>query len=109
MDDKLLQLLGLCKKAGRLSWGHETCVKAVKDGNAKLALLARDASKRIKKDIIRAAAERNNAVEILETDYTMDQINAATGCFTGILTTYDEGFAKKIAEIHRIQSGRNTV
>jgi len=109
MDDRLLSILGLCKRAGKLCWGHDTCVNALKSGTAKVFLLASDVSPRTKKDILKAANERNITIDLLETNYTMEQINAATGCFTGILTTYDEGFAKKIAELFRIQSGRNIV
>ncbi len=109
MNDRLLSMLGLCKKAGKLCWGHDTCIQAAKSGKASVFLLASDASPRTKNDMLKAADERNITIELLETDYTMEQINAATGCFTGILTTYDEGFAKKIAELFRFQSGRNIV
>lgn len=109
MDDRLLSLLGLCKRAGRLVWGHETCVKAAESGRARVFLLASDASQRTKKDILRAAQEKDITIELLETDYTMEQLQTATGCYAGILTTYDEGFAKKIAELYHIQSGRNSV
>ncbi len=108
-DDRLLSLLGLCKRAGRLSWGHDTCVAAVENGRARVFLLASDVSQRTKKDILRAAQEKGITIELLQTDYTMAQLQKATGCFAGILTTYDEGFASKIAELHYIQSGRNSV
>ena len=39
----------------------------------------------------------------MELPYTMQQIKDATGCRAGVLTTEDEGFAARLAELYRIE------
>ena len=43
-NDRLLNFLGLCKRAGYLISGAETVTKAVREGKAKLVLYAADFS-----------------------------------------------------------------
>ena len=97
-QDKFLSLLGICRAAGRLQWGHDACLQSVLRGGAKLCLLASDASERLHREFRRAAADHDTAV--LETHFTMQQFSDATGCRAGVLTTEDEGFAKKLAALY---------
>ena len=96
-QDKLLSLLGLCRRAGRLQWGHDACLDAVRHGRAKLCLISADASDHLRRDV-RFAAERGGT-PVIEYAYTMQQIKDATGCFAGVLSTEDEGFAKRLAQL----------
>ena len=102
--DKLLSLLGLCRRAGRLQWGHDACLDSVRQGRARLCLLASDGSARLKREFLRAASCAERAPDMIETAYTMQQFFAATGCRAGVLSTEDEGFAKRLAELHREHS-----
>ena len=34
MNDSVLNLLGLCRRAGRLSLGHDACKQAINSGKA---------------------------------------------------------------------------
>ena len=45
-QDKFLSLLGMCRRAGRLQWGHDACIGSATRGKAALCLLAADASER---------------------------------------------------------------
>ena len=100
-NDPVLSMLGLCRKAGRLGWGHDACVDDVTRKRAKLCLLAADASERLKRELHRAAEFAGGAPPVLQTEYTMDIIKGATGYRAGVLTINDEGFAEKIAALHR--------
>lgn len=53
MDKKVLQMLGLCQRAGKLSSGETGCLAAVRDGSAELIIVADDASDNTKKKICR--------------------------------------------------------
>ncbi|MBQ7542317.1 MAG: 50S ribosomal protein L7ae [Clostridia bacterium] len=97
-QDKLLSLLGICRAAGRLNWGHDACLQSVLHGRARICLLAADASERLHREFRRAAADHDTTV--LETHYTMQQFSDATGYRAGVLTTEDEGFAKKLAALY---------
>lgn len=48
--NKLLSMLGLARRAGALSMGHDMAEKAVYASKAKLLLFADDASERVKKE-----------------------------------------------------------
>lgn len=99
-QDKLLSLLGICRRAGRLQWGHDACLESLRQGRAKLCLLASDASDRLRREITEAAAA-NGSPPVIHTAYTMQQLRNATGYHAGVLSTEDEGFAKRLAELHR--------
>lgn len=99
--NKFLSLLGMCRRAGRLGWGHDACMDSVMHGRAKLCLLASDASERLKREF-RRAADCAGTADVIELSYTMQQIKDATGFRAGVLTTEDEGFAARLAELYRI-------
>ena len=44
MNNKQLSLLGLCKKADKLSMGHDSSIAAIATGRAKACILCEDAS-----------------------------------------------------------------
>ncbi len=104
MQDKFLSFLGICRRAGKLNWGHDTCLDSIMRDKAKICLLAADASERLKREFFKAAAYDGRELVIFETAYSMQQIKDATGVKAGVLTTEDEGFAKKMAELHRKNS-----
>ena len=49
MASKVAGFLGLCTRAGRLSFGQEACVNAIRKGQASLALLDEGASENTRK------------------------------------------------------------
>lgn len=100
-QDKFLSLLGMCRRAGRLQWGHDTCLIAARSGSAALCLLASDASERLRRDIRRAAAD---GTDVVDTCYTMQQFEAAVGLHAGVLSTADAGFAKELLRLYRNDS-----
>ena len=100
-QDKFLSLLGMCRRAGRLQWGHDTCVESARHGRAALCLLAADASERTGRDIRTAAAD---GTTVLDTVYTRQQFEAAVGLHAGVLSTEDAGFAKELLRLYRNDS-----
>jgi ribosomal protein L7Ae-like RNA K-turn-binding protein len=99
-SNKFLSLLGMCRRAGRLKWGHDTCLASMREGKARLCLLSADASDRLKREFARAA-DSGGAPQVIETPYTMQQFKDAAGVFAGVLITEDEGFAKRLSELHQ--------
>ena len=100
-QDKFLSLLGMCRRAGRLQWGHDTCLQSVRNGSALLCVLASDASERLKREFRRAAAD---TTDVAYTSYSMQQFKAAVGLYAGVLTTADAGFAKELLRLYRNDS-----
>lgn len=102
-QNKFLSLLGMCRRAGRLGWGHDACMDSIIHGKAQICLLASDASDRLKREFQRAATYDGRTLPVIELPYTMQQLKDATGFKAGVLTTEDEGFAKRLAELHRTE------
>lgn len=93
-QSKLLSLLGIARKAGRLSLGNDPAVEAMRSGKTYLVLVASDLSQRTLRGIRFAAEEE--MIDVLTINKTMDEISVAVGKRTGIIAVNDVGFAKKI-------------
>lgn len=96
-NDRLLNFLGLCKRAGALLSGAETVTKAVNEKKAKLVLYASDVSENSIKAVCKAASEKN--VPICPLPRTKEELSFALGKHCGIICTTDKGFAEKIPEL----------
>ena len=93
----LLSLLGLARRAGKLSLGNDAAVESLRKGQARLVLLASDLSPRSRRGI--AAAAQQAEAPCRETGASMEEIARAIGKHTGILAVNDEGFSKKIEQL----------
>lgn len=94
MNDSALSLLGLCRKAGKLSLGHDACKAALNAGTASLCVICADASERLKKEISSLAEKAE--VKIFDVSYSMMDIKNATSFKAAVFTVDDEGFAKTL-------------
>ncbi len=95
-NPKLLSLLGMCRKAGKLSCGHDGAIGSIRSRSAYLCLLSSDSSQRLRKETEREAnfEGRNIPVKLLHS--TMEDIRCATGLKSAVLSVNDEGFAKSM-------------
>ena len=59
MNDRILSLLGICKRAGKLITGADTTIDSIRKSKAKLVIFANDFSKSSKKSVQTAADECN--------------------------------------------------
>ena len=99
MTDKVLSLLGLAQKAGKVQSGEYSCEMSVKKGKAALVILAEDASDRTRKKF-------RNMCEFYETplvEYgSRDQLGAGLGKeFRAMAALEDEGFASAVLKLLR--------
>ena len=94
MNDSALSLLGLCRKAGKLSLGHDACKASLNAGNASLCVICSDASQRLNEEITSLA--NNAGVKIFDVSYTMIDIKSAISFKAAVFTVDDEGFAKTL-------------
>ncbi len=93
-NPKLLSLLGMCRRAGKLSCGHDAAVGSVRSKSAKLCLLSSDASQRLIKEIEREASFEGREIPVRVLYSGMEEIGRATGLKSAVVTVNDEGFAK---------------
>lgn len=108
-NDKALSMLGMCRRAGKLSCGHDAAQTAIKHSHAKLCLLSSDASERLCKEFYRACSSEGRSIPVIKTDYTMQEIGFATSLRSAVLTVDDGGFASGIQTILNIAYGEDNL
>lgn len=95
--DKLLNFLGLCRRAGKLLTGNDVVTDAVRNGEARLVIVSSDVSKNTEKKL--RAVCGSYSVEILKLNRTTDELSASIGKFAAVAATTDSGFAKKLSTL----------
>ena len=103
MNDRLLSLLGIARRAGRLSVGHDASVEAIVKNKAELCVLCADASERLKKEMRHACTYKGKNVACLILDCDILTLSKAIGTKAAVLSVNDKGFAGKIASLHNEQ------
>lgn len=89
--DKLLSLLGLARRAGRLETGFAACKASARAGKAALLVAARDVSDKTFKEL-RYEAERAG-IGAVRVGAAMDELSRACGIKAGVVAVADRGFA----------------
>lgn len=100
---KLLGMLGLAKRAGKVSTGTFICEKMIKSRTARLVLLAEDASDNTKKSILNSCEFYK--IKVIELS-DMESLGHAVGAKAqrAVVSVNDENFAKAISDIYSIMS-----
>lgn len=103
MTDKTLSLLGLSRRAGKLTAGFDAAVQAAKDKKAVLLLAAADISEKTFKNL-KYEGDRAG-IETLRLQRTIEETGRACGVKAGVFAVEDEGFSKAIRkEMHARQT-----
>lgn len=97
MNDRLLSMLGLCRRAGKLVMGADPVAEAMITGKAFVVLMASDFSRSSKKNILKAS--RQSSVKAFEINRTKDEVGFAIGKYSGVVAITDRGFSDKIQEL----------
>lgn len=93
--EKGLQLLGLAKRAGKLSTGESLTLTAIRKQKAKLVLMASDIGLSTKKKFTNKCTYYQVP---LTCEYTTAELSQALGQKRSLVAVCDLGFAKKIQE-----------
>lgn len=99
MQNKILSMLGLSRRAGKLTMGHDPVLKAIKEKKANLILFACDYSDNSKKEIERICSE--NSVTLLTLPYHKEELSLSLGHYCGTVAVTDKGFSDKLEELIR--------
>lgn len=93
MPNKALSLLGMARRAGKLTVGFDATVLSVRDRKAALAVFAADLSAKTEKNW--RFEVQNEPIRIVRLTADKDQLGRAIGAAkpVGILTVCDKGFA----------------
>ena len=90
--DKLLSLMGLCRRAGKLGVGHDAVFDAVRKGRARAVILTADASGRHERELEAASFP----CKVIHAGFTMEEAGLAVGKRSCIFSVEDGGFANAI-------------
>ena len=97
VEQRLLNLLGLARKAGKLQWGKDTVIRSLLRSEAKLVLTASDFSPNAASRIKRLCTDRN--CRYLPLVATQEDLARRLGVLTGVLTVTDIGFATSMQSL----------
>ncbi len=95
-NDKVLTLMGFCRKAGKLIVGTEKVTEILEKNIPCLVMLASDISEKTEKELQFKA--RGGKGVIIRLSHTLEATARATGTTAGIFATADEGFRKAILQ-----------
>ena len=105
--DKLLNLLGLCRRAGKLNIGNDLVIDDILNNKCRLVVMASDLSKNTEKKIL-LNCHRFNTKSIKLTR-TKDELSWAVGKYCGVASVIDSGFAKKLAQLNETENQEDNV
>ncbi len=101
MNNKLLSLLGMCRKAGKLTVGYEKTKELFAKNKVYLVLVAADTAPRTEKEL---RFHANSNLPIVRLEETKEQLSQAIGVSAGVVGITQEGFAKQ-AQLLNSQGG----
>lgn len=104
MENKISGLLGLCRRAGKLSKGHDASVSSIKKGRAFLAITCSDCSERLKNEIKDECNFNGRGVLYADAAFTMEELQLATGIRAGVITVDEANLAK---ELYKLTGGND--
>ncbi len=96
MNRKVLSMLSLCQRAGKLASGELSCEKALQNGTALLIIIAEDASLNTKDKFINKAYFYEVPVITIGTRETLGRTIGKDN--RAVLAVCDENFAVKIKD-----------
>lgn len=101
MPNKALSLLGLARRAGKVTWFEEANLTAIRSGQAKLLLLAADAGEAAKKRYCNKCKFYRIPIFVFVDKV---QLGAALGTSPrAAVTVTDEGFAERLKTLLTIE------
>ena len=97
INSKVCGLLGLARRAGKISFGTEACRKDIESNRVKLVIIAEDAAERTKMNFKNICKEKDVPIfEILNIDELSKAIGQSNKAIIGIK---DINFSKEIIKI----------
>ena len=98
MNDKFLNLLGMARRGGKLSLGHDAAISSIVKNKAKLCIISSEGSDRLKNEMTHACSFQNKNIPVIITKYETLTLSKAIGSKAAVMTVDDEGFAKALQE-----------
>ena len=98
MNDKFLNLLGMARRGGKLSLGHDAAIGSIVKNKAQLCIISSEVSERLKKEMLHACSFEGKNIPVLITKYETLTLSKAIGSKAAVITVDDEGFSKALQQ-----------
>ena len=95
--NKALNLLTMCRKAGKLELGMDPSKDACKTFRAKCVIITNDISPNSLKEVRYVCSDNN--IPMMKLDCAGEEIWAALGRKSVVLAVCDAGFSKKLSQM----------
>ena len=99
MQNKYMSMLGLARRAGRLSMGHDTVLDSIKKNKSELIIFSCDISQRLIDEISAASERYMKALPCVKISESMEEIHIALGYKAGVISVNDTNFANRLLEL----------
>lgn len=102
--NKMLSLLGLAKKAGRLAVGNDAVTESIRSGRARLIIISNDAAG----NTVRRFFNRKGNLQLIMIPFTKEEIGEAIGykaCAAAAIC--DRGFTEAFMKMFSAMSAGN--
>lgn len=106
-NNKYLSMLGMARRAGKLSMGHDMALNSIKSKKATVLLLASDMSPRLQKEFEKHVQNYMPQLPVFTIDETIDELHSALGYKAGVITVDDNNFSKRIIELINLNQEEN--
>lgn len=97
MNNKILSLLGLMRKANKLVFGYDKSKQVIQSGKVDLVLVTKDISDHSYNDIKKVSEDAKT--KVMELPFTKDEINDFVGKYAAIICVCDKGFSEKLTSL----------
>ena len=97
MRSKLLNFIGLARRAGKLKIGADPVCDSVRLGKSRVIIMAQDISENTRKHVEKIAGKYE--VKVFTIIYSKNDIYTAIGKYAAVISVEDKGFADKIEEM----------
>lgn len=98
---EIMNFLGLARKAGRLSCGHDAVIESIVKDKAELLILSCDASERLKNEIKHAATFGERNIAVIESSFSMADYYEGIGKKSAVYSVTDKSFKEKLETMFR--------
>ena len=93
---EIMGFLGLSRRAGKLSCGHDAVIESIVKDKAELIILSSDASERLKNEIKHAATYGNRNIPFIESQFLMVDYYNGIGKKSAVFSVTDKSFKEKL-------------
>lgn len=97
-SEKILNLLTMCRRAGRMTLGFDPTFEALEDKKLHVICFSSDLSPKTRKEADFLLKNRRD-ITILELPFSMEELHISLGKRSGILGICDEGFKKALIKL----------